>query len=71
VGARIFAIADAFEAITTDRPQHRSRPLNTAREEIARSSGKHFDPKIVGVFLEMPGKIWSDLRREIDGPNVN
>ena len=37
-----------------------------AREEVARWSGKQFDPKVVETFLAMPEGIWRDLRREID-----
>jgi len=67
LGARIFSIADTLDAITSDRPYRPAQSLKAAREEIARWSGKQFDPEIVKVFLEMPDKIWEDLRREIDG----
>jgi len=67
LGARIFSIADTFDAITSDRIYRRAQSCKAAREEIARWSGKQFDPEIVDVFLEMPDKVWEDLRREIDG----
>ena len=67
LGARIFSVADTFDAITSDRIYRAAQPLKAAREEIARWAGKQFDPEIVKVFLEMPDKIWADLRREIDG----
>jgi putative nucleotidyltransferase with HDIG domain len=67
LGARIFSIADTFDAITSDRIYRRAQSFKAAREEIARWSGKQFDPEIVDVFLEMPDKVWEDLRREIDG----
>jgi putative nucleotidyltransferase with HDIG domain len=67
LGARIFSVADTFDAITSDRIYRAAQPLKAAREEIARWAGKQFDPEIVKVFLEMPDKIWTDLRREIDG----
>ena len=66
LGARIFAIADTMDAITSDRPYRPARPLAAAREEILRFSGKQFDPEVVRVFLNMPESIWEDLRREID-----
>ena len=66
LGARIFAIADTMDAITSDRPYRPARPLAAAREEILRFSGKQFDPEVVRVFLHMPESIWDDLRREID-----
>ena len=67
LGARIFSVADTFDAITSDRIYRRAQSLKAAREEISRWSGKQFDPEIVKVFLEMPDDIWDDLRREIDG----
>jgi putative nucleotidyltransferase with HDIG domain len=67
LGARIFSVADTLDAITSDRIYRPAQSLKAAREEIARWSGKQFDPDIVKIFLEMPDKIWEDLRREIDG----
>jgi len=67
LGARIFSIADTLDAITSDRPYRPAQSLKAARAEIERWSGRQFDPEIVRVFLEMPDKIWEDLRREIDG----
>lgn len=67
LGARIFSVADTFDAITSDRPYRRAKSFAAAREEIAKFAGRQFDPDIVKVFLEMPDKIWEDLRKEIDG----
>jgi len=67
LGARIFAIADTLDAMTSDRVYRPKQPLKAAREEIQRWAGRQFDPEIVKVFLEMPENIWDDLRREIDG----
>jgi putative nucleotidyltransferase with HDIG domain len=66
LGARIFAIADALDAITSDRPYRPSQSLVAAREEIVKWSGRQFDPEIVKVFLEMPDKTWDYLRQETD-----
>jgi putative nucleotidyltransferase with HDIG domain len=65
LGARIFSIADTFDAITSDRPYRPAQSAQAAREEIKRWSGRQFDPDVVKVFLEMPDNIWDDLRREI------
>ena len=65
LGARIFSIADTFDAITSDRPYRPAQSPQAAREEIKRWSGRQFDPEVVKVFLEMPDNIWEDLRREI------
>lgn len=65
LGARIFAIADALDAMTSDRPYRRAITFSEARLEIARGAGAQFDPYIVDVFLGMPEDIWSDLRAEV------
>jgi putative nucleotidyltransferase with HDIG domain len=66
LGARIFAIADTMDAITSDRPYRRAQPFSAARDEIARWSGRQFDPEVVKQFLSMPQTIWDDLRKQID-----
>ena len=66
LGSRIFAVADTLDAITSDRVYRPAQSLQAAREEIAKWSGRQFDPEVVKVFLDMPDKIWEDLRREID-----
>jgi putative nucleotidyltransferase with HDIG domain len=65
LGARIFAIADALDAITSDRPYRKGRSFAEAGMEIANCSGKQFDPRIVEVFLKLPLERWIDLRAEI------
>ena len=65
LGARIFAIADTMDAITSDRPYRKGRSFQEAREEIVRCSGVQFDPEIVEVFLRIPAQRWSELRAEI------
>ena len=65
LGARIFAIADTLDAITSDRPYRKGRSFAEARAEIERCSGTQFDPAIVDVFLQIPLERWSELRGEI------
>jgi putative nucleotidyltransferase with HDIG domain len=62
LGARIFAIADTLDAITSDRPYRKGRGFAEAREEIRRCSGTQFDPQIVEVYLRIPAERWSELR---------
>jgi len=57
IGARIFAVADAFDAITSDRPYRKAQSLETARQVIRDNSGTQFDPKVVQVFLSIPDKV--------------
>lgn len=69
IGARIFAIADTLDAITSDRPYRKARSFDVAREEILRCSGTQFDPGVVEVFLKMPNELWQELRSEITAQN--
>ena len=69
IGARIFAVADALDAITSDRPYRQARGFAEAREEILRCSGTQFDPAVVEVFLKIPDELWQELRSEISGQN--
>jgi diguanylate cyclase (GGDEF)-like protein/putative nucleotidyltransferase with HDIG domain len=48
---RILAVADAYSAMTTDRPYRSGLSLETAIEELKKGSGKQFDPEVVNVFL--------------------
>lgn len=49
--ARIAAVADVFDALTSDRPYRSSMSLDEARAVIAEGRGVHFDPPVVDVFL--------------------
>jgi putative nucleotidyltransferase with HDIG domain len=69
IGARIFAVADTLDAITSDRPYRKARSFDVAREEILRCSGTQFDPAVVEVFLKMPSELWQELRAEITNQN--
>jgi cyclic di-GMP phosphodiesterase len=70
LGARIFAVADTLDAIISDRPYRAARSITAAREEINRCKGSQFDPEVVKTFLSMPESIWEDLRKEIDGKQI-
>jgi putative nucleotidyltransferase with HDIG domain len=50
LGARIVAVADAYDAMTTDRPYRKGMPPWEALQEIAAKNGKQFDPEVVGAF---------------------
>jgi putative nucleotidyltransferase with HDIG domain len=68
LGARIFAVADALDAMISDQPYRRALPLSHAREEIRRCSGTQFDPKVVEVFLSIPEQHWLELRENLASP---
>lgn len=65
LGARIFAVADTLDAMTSDRPYRQALPFQTAREEIIRESGKQFDPDVVRVFLALPQNTWENIRQQV------
>ena len=52
LGARIFAVVDAYDAMTSHRPYRRAVPHREAVVEIIRNSGTQFDPRVVRAFLE-------------------
>jgi response regulator RpfG family c-di-GMP phosphodiesterase len=52
LGARVFAVADTLDAITSNRPYRREQPWAYAAEEIAYESGRQFDPDVVEAFRE-------------------
>ena len=63
-GARIFAVADTFDAMTSDRPYRRALPFEASREVIEKGAGKHYDPQVARVFLGIPDETWEAIRRE-------
>ena len=63
LGARIFAAADTFDAITSDRPYRAARPYVFARAELAAGRGSQFAPAVIEAFLEIPEAQWSQLRQ--------
>jgi putative nucleotidyltransferase with HDIG domain len=54
LGARIFAVGDSFDAMTSDRPYRRGLLIDAAREEIRRCANSQFDPAVVTAFLSIP-----------------
>jgi putative nucleotidyltransferase with HDIG domain len=68
LGSRIFSIADALDAMLSDRPYRNALPMSHAREEIRRCAGTQFDPKIVEVFLAIPEYHWIELRENLGSP---
>jgi putative nucleotidyltransferase with HDIG domain len=65
MGARIFAVADTLDAMTSDRPYRKAVSFEQARREISEFRGTQFDPRVVDVYLSMPDSTWIDLRGRI------
>jgi putative nucleotidyltransferase with HDIG domain len=53
LGARVVAVADAYDAMTTDRPYRKGMPPWEAMQEIIAKTGKQFDPEVVGAFKQV------------------
>jgi cyclic di-GMP phosphodiesterase len=71
-GARVFAVADAFDAMTSDRPYRKAIPFDHACLEIADGAGSQFDPAVVEAFTTLvPGlpDLHASLHHgPVDGP---
>jgi diguanylate cyclase (GGDEF)-like protein/putative nucleotidyltransferase with HDIG domain len=64
--ARILAVADAYEAMTADRPYRRALPADAARDELRRGAGSQFDARVVEAFLAA-----HDAREEAAAPPLS
>jgi cyclic di-GMP phosphodiesterase len=64
INARIFAVVDAFDAMTFDRPYSKAIPFEDAIAEIKRCAGAHFDPQVVESFLRVPLTLLEEIRRK-------
>jgi response regulator RpfG family c-di-GMP phosphodiesterase len=63
LNARIFAVADAFDAMTSDRVYRKGRPYEAAVAELEEWAGRQFDPRVVEAFGSVPAGEWEELRR--------
>src|SRR5262249_6656565 len=61
LAARVFAVVDALEAMTRDRPYRPARPLPEALDVLREGAGKQFDPRVVEVALAIPESRWAEL----------
>ncbi len=66
LAARIFAIADVFDALTSDRPYRKAWPIEQALQYIRQQAGSHFDPQIVEIFLNMNKSLLGDSQPDKD-----
>ncbi|HEX9917636.1 MAG TPA: HD domain-containing phosphohydrolase [Pyrinomonadaceae bacterium] len=62
LNARIFAVADAFDAITSDRVYRAGRSYDVAVAELEEFAGRQFDPQVVAAFRRVPRAEWDELR---------
>jgi HD-GYP domain-containing protein (c-di-GMP phosphodiesterase class II) len=63
--ARIFAVIDVFDALTSDRPYRKKLTYEDAREIVRSQSGRHFDPKVADAFLRIPYAEWTSIENQV------
>lgn len=66
IEARIFSLADALDAMTSDRPYRKAFSYEYAYDEILKCSGTQFDPDIVEIFKSIPIERWKAISDEIE-----
>jgi putative nucleotidyltransferase with HDIG domain len=64
VCARIFSVADAFDAITSNRVYRKGKPYHAAAKELDDWAGKQFDPLVVEAFHRVPQQVWDELHEQ-------
>lgn len=64
-GARIFAVADVFDALSSDRPYRKKMSYEEVKEKIKKESGAHFDPKVVEAFMQVSASEWDEIEKRI------
>jgi HD-GYP domain-containing protein (c-di-GMP phosphodiesterase class II) len=65
-GSRILAIVDTLDAITNEQTYRPAQTFQEAIAEIARWSGRQFDPALIAEFRRVPAKTWAQLREEVE-----
>ncbi|MDQ6774815.1 MAG: HD domain-containing protein [Actinomycetota bacterium] len=65
LAARVFAVADVLDALTSDRPYRPASPFAVAREMIVQGSGSQFDPQVVEAFIKIPDEAFERIARKI------
>jgi HD-GYP domain-containing protein (c-di-GMP phosphodiesterase class II) len=65
LGARIFALADTLDAITSDRPYRKGKDFEEAMKEIEKGRESQFDPHLTDVFLSIPLEKWQDIKKNV------
>ncbi len=65
LSARVFAVADVLDALTTDRPYRPATDLVRAREMIVAQAGTQFDPRVIDAFRDIPDETFARIAAEI------
>jgi HD-GYP domain-containing protein (c-di-GMP phosphodiesterase class II) len=65
LAARVFAVADALDALTTDRPYRPASSFAVARQEVLRGAGSQFDPVVVAAYRQIPDRTFEALKESL------
>ena len=65
LAARVFAVADALDALTTDRPYRPASTFDHARRVVLAGAGTQFDPAVVAAYEQIPDATFDQLRRSL------
>jgi putative two-component system response regulator len=71
LSARIVAVADVFDTMTTDRPYRKAWPVLAAIDHIASLSGQHFDPMVVEAFRDLVPEFLVIMNQYVDHPRLD
>ena len=66
LGARLFALADTLDAMTSDRAYRKAVGLSEVRAEVGRQRGTQFDPQVTDLFLKVPERAWLQIRDAVE-----
>ena len=69
LGARLFTVADVYDAVTSERPYHAPMSYNEAIGVIRGKSGTHFDPAVVEIFENIPPVDLEEIRKQYADPD--
>lgn len=65
LSARVFAVADVLDALTTDRPYRPASSFAQARAMISDDAGRHFDPRVIEAFNSIPDEVFERIAAKI------
>jgi HD-GYP domain-containing protein (c-di-GMP phosphodiesterase class II) len=68
LGARLFAVIDVYDALTTDRAYHTARSHTDALDKIREKSDTHFDPAVVAAFAKIPFEELREIAKKNETP---
>lgn len=71
IGARIFAVVDTYDAITSNRPYRKARTYAVARGEIERCANTQLDPKVVSAWLRVNEADWHQIRQSLEAQGAD